>query len=336
MKQSGNKWRKSLISVCVMSVVATASWAQSLIWLGTLGGSYSEALGVSADGSVVVGISRDAAGQNRAFRWTLSGGIQDLGTLPGNSGAWAVSADGGVVVGAALTDGNWRAFRWTVAGGMQNLGTLGGNFSEAYSVSANGSAVVGRSRNADGRVLAFRWTAAGGMQNLGTLGGSESAAYGISTDGNVVVGVASTGGNWRAFRWTAGGGMQDLGTLLGFSSSEAHGVSADGSVVVGWARSGEQDRAFRWTAAGGMQDLGTLGGKCLRDMISTCELGQTRGSAPTETPLCRGNPLWLPPARRGAHVENLTHRHLPVCVSREKYAGWNPRSRRCIARLRSV
>ena len=51
-------------------------------------------------------------------------------------------------------------------------------------------------------------------------------------------------------------------------------------------------------------------GKCLRDMISTCELGQTRGSAPTETPVCRGNPLWLPPARRGAHVENLTHRHL--------------------------
>jgi len=47
-------------------------------------------------------------------------------------------------------------------------------------------------------------------------------------------------------------------------------------------------------------------------MISTCELGQTRGSAPTETPFCRGNPLWLPPARRVAHVENLTHRHLPI------------------------
>jgi hypothetical protein len=29
-------------------------------------------------------------------------------------------------------------------------------------------------------------------------------------------------------------------------------------------------------------------------MISTCELGQTRGSASTETPFSRGNPLWLP------------------------------------------
>jgi len=26
----------------------------------------------------------------------------------------------------------------------------------------------------------------------------------------------------------------------------------------------------------------------------------------------RGNPLWLPPARRVAQVENLTHRHLPI------------------------
>ncbi len=57
-------------------------------------------------------------------------------------------------------------------------------------------------------------------------------------------------------------------------------------------------------------NFGCAIGKCLRDMISTSELGQTRGSAPTETPLCKGNPLWLPPARRVAHVENLTHRHL--------------------------
>ena len=48
--------------------------------LGTLpGGNYSEARGVSADGSVVVGNSETAADW-RAFRWT-SGGLQGLGTL---------------------------------------------------------------------------------------------------------------------------------------------------------------------------------------------------------------------------------------------------------------
>ena len=50
--------------------------------------------------------------------------------------------------------------------------------------------------------------------------------------------------------------------------------------------------------------------KCLRDMISTCEWGQTRRSAPTETPFCRDDPVWLPLASRVAQVENPPHRHL--------------------------
>jgi probable HAF family extracellular repeat protein len=71
--------------------------------LGTLGGRESEAHGVSADGSVVVGSAHNAAGQRHAFRWTAAGGMQNLGTLPGGccSSAWGVSADGSVVVGYA-------------------------------------------------------------------------------------------------------------------------------------------------------------------------------------------------------------------------------------------
>jgi probable HAF family extracellular repeat protein len=51
--------------------------------LGTLGGRESWANGVSADGSVVVGWAQDAAREWYAFRWTASGGMQDLHTLPG-------------------------------------------------------------------------------------------------------------------------------------------------------------------------------------------------------------------------------------------------------------
>jgi probable HAF family extracellular repeat protein len=46
--------------------------------LGTLGGSESWAYDVSADGAVVVGVALNAAGQRRAFRWTASGGMEDL------------------------------------------------------------------------------------------------------------------------------------------------------------------------------------------------------------------------------------------------------------------
>jgi probable HAF family extracellular repeat protein len=255
---------KALISACVMSLIATAGWSQSLTWLGTLGGNQSEAYGVSADGAVVVGWAYNAAGYDRAFRWTASGGMQDLGTLGSNyiSAASGVSADGAVVVGWAYNAAlRRRAFRWTASGGMRDLGTLGGVWSEAFGVSADGAVVVGTAANAARYYLAFRWQN-GFMQALGTLGGCCSKAFGVSADGSVVVGWAyNAAGQRRAFRWTASGGMQDLGTLGG-GESVANGVSADGAVVVGWAyNAAGQRRAFRWTASGGMQDLGTLGGR---------------------------------------------------------------------------
>jgi len=71
--------------------------------LGDLPGAgfSSIALGTSTDGSVVVGISTSASG-NDAFRWTLEGGMVSVGDLPGGfyySVAYATSADGSVVVG---------------------------------------------------------------------------------------------------------------------------------------------------------------------------------------------------------------------------------------------
>jgi probable HAF family extracellular repeat protein len=258
MKHMAQNGFKALTSAWVLALLATVAWSQSITWLGTLpGGSSSEAWGVSADGAVVVGWSYNAAGYNRAFRWTVDGGMQDLGTLGGSSSeAWGVSADGAVVVGWSYNATQYHAFRWTASGGMQDLGSLGGGGSWAYGVSADGSVVVGLAYNAAGYWRAFRWTVDGGMQDLGTLGGGYSQASGVSADGAVVVGWARNAAwYYRAFRWTAPGGMQDLGSL-GRDWSVASGVSADGSVVVGAAGNAEgQGRAFRWTASGGMEDL---------------------------------------------------------------------------------
>ena len=268
MRREGHYWViRVLVSVSVLFGSALACGAQSLTWLGTLGGNSSEAWGVSADGSVVVGASRpQSSTYPRPFRWTATTGMQDISRAGIVQGiAYGVSADGSVVIGSMDVGGYSRAFRWTPSGGMQDIdGRRSGYSSAAYGVSADGSVVVGEVQSPPYR-RAFYWTATDWMQALGTFGGSDSWAYGVSADGSVVVGSARAHPSGScAFRWTAETGMQNLGVLPGGNDSVARGVSADGSVVVGTTfDGGTRGRAFRWTASEGTQDLGGLPGSTL-------------------------------------------------------------------------
>ena len=182
------------------------------------------------------------------------------------------------------------------------LGDLpGGSFySEAHSVSADGSVVVGRGTSESGPAEAFRWTSRTGMVGLGDLPGgrSNSQAFGVSADGKVVVGYSETvswnvpfrwtseegmvglssygyanatsadgsvvvgDGGVQAWRWTSENGIDNLGYLPGANVwSYARDVSDNGSVVVGWGRNASnKSEAFRWTEENGMVGLGFLPG----------------------------------------------------------------------------
>jgi autotransporter-associated beta strand protein/probable HAF family extracellular repeat protein len=227
----------------------------NIVSLGTLPGSGgSRALGVSGDGSVVVGQSYFSSSETyKAFRWTASTGMTGLGTLPGDNGsaANAISADGSVIVGfsynIATNPGPQAAFRWTQSGGMTGLGFLPGmDHSIATAVNANGSVIVGNSYtfSTTGGVNpneAFRWTNSTGMVGLGYLpGGVVSIATGVSADGSVVVGQSFIGDDNQAFRWTQSLGMQSIAGILsangdsvGMQLNFASGVSADGITIVG-------------------------------------------------------------------------------------------------------
>ncbi len=169
------RWRAVQRAIVALSVGIVVSGstnlanAQTFTWLGTLdSGTVSSAWGVSADGAVVVGTA-DFGGINRAFRWTRSGGMQQLPTLGGRDGfAWGVSADGTVIVGEARhtsgqLGGEDRAFRWTTTGGLENLTQTycaqigsGSYLIIAASVSSDGRYLVGTGYNAQqGRSRGF-------------------------------------------------------------------------------------------------------------------------------------------------------------------------------------
>ncbi|KKL72756.1 hypothetical protein LCGC14_2081740 [marine sediment metagenome] len=254
------------VLVIVLAMQVSAPAVRPAFWdLGDVPGrdGSNEALGVSADGSVVVGRTVRGGGSSYPFIWTEAAGMTVLASPGGNNigEANAISDDGTVVVGFC----DFEPFRWTAQTGMVYLGSLPGGLDsgKAYGMSADGTVVVGSSRIDWDYYRAFYWTQATDMVDLGAPAADQhSFAYAASADGAVIVGQhGSNLAGYGAFRWTAGTGRVDLGHLDDDSIyTAAMDVSADGTVVVGQSWGGLGQEAFRWTQAGGMIPLGDFPG----------------------------------------------------------------------------
>lgn len=252
----------------------------TMIDLGALGvaACESRAYAVSADGSVIVGWSELApipGSRRHAFAITFdkskpaNGSMLDLGSFDDNSAAYAVSADGSVIVGGSGDSGIERAFVITynkvnnTAGMMIDLGAIGGDgfYSSATGVSADGSVIVGTSdRGGAYRAFVIKFNTSdntkGPMLDLGVLGtdpGFESWANAVSADGSVIVGNSFDGNDQNAFAITydkatnTAGEMVNLGALIsGNISSNALAVSADGSIIAGQFYNGTSRHAVLW------------------------------------------------------------------------------------------
>ena len=144
--------RRRMVCAVMGAMITAAGWSQSLTWLDTRFNPFTIPLGVSAHGSVVVGMTESFPQQSRAFRWTRALGTQYLGTLGGNASvAYGVSANGSAVVGWAHdVNGQRRAFRWRASGGMDDLNSTyanliggGATLLLATDVSPDGRYIVG-------------------------------------------------------------------------------------------------------------------------------------------------------------------------------------------------
>jgi len=200
-------------------IVGFRSDVQAFIWRrdsgltypGTLGGNQSRALGVSANGSIVVGWALDNNGKRRAFRWTQQDGMRSLGTTIvfggdelyqfDQSEALGISPDGNVIVGIAYDDRNAAiGFRNILQSGRRvniSLGNPPAGFTGVYPRRTNqdGSIIVGSMRKRDGTFRAMRWTQAGGLEDLNVTyaslleeGDLLVEAFDITPDGRYIVG----------------------------------------------------------------------------------------------------------------------------------------------------
>ena len=257
---------KFILLLILLSFTKETVFALEFFRLGAISvGGWSTPFSVNANGSVVVGYS-----DNRAFRWSDSTGMQNLGlvsSLDSQSGAHGVSANGEVVVGFSNDNsgsaGSTKSFMWSQSGGMQVLDSY--NFlGTPMGISGDGNVVCGTGGGRGGA----RWTATTGTQTLNegipSSGGVANFQFAfptaISSDGNFLVGGGSLSGTKRAYRWSMSGGTQLLPSTSLLVPHTAKGVSADGSVSVGYGIDNNgRETAFRWDQAGGLLSLGTLG-----------------------------------------------------------------------------
>jgi uncharacterized membrane protein len=222
-------------------------------WLGDLpgGSTWSTGDAISDDGTVIAGHSVDAI-NSRAIRWDagLPPSMTALGTGFDYSFAYGVSGDGAKIVGFQLepSPSPHEVARCWSGLAMIDLASPPGDFGTlAWGISADGSTIVGRSRQSSG-VVATRWngcSTVASVELLGTAPGHlESEANDASVDGGTVVGWSRLDINQdqEAVIWDAQHGMQLLHDVLtndygfdltGWTLLEAEAISDDGKVIVG-------------------------------------------------------------------------------------------------------
>src|ERR1700751_5514441 len=280
----------------------------TVIDLGTLGGTYSFAWGLSNTGQVAGGSATptqtDRLSQT-AFLWDR-GQITDLGTLGGfntglNSEAGGPNARGesAVISETFLTDpngedvcgfGTHRQCRGAIwkDGVMTPLSTLGGNNSEALWLNNRGQ-VVGFAENTHeeancatpGQRLRFKaviWQPNGEIRKLHPLhGDTVGFAWGINDNGEAggTPGLCSNPSIPPAFvsgphaiRWDKEGSPHLIPGLAHINDI-ATAINNRGDVAVASQLSDGTFRSFLWTRETGTHDIGGLPGS-IQTVVPCC------------------------------------------------------------------
>ncbi len=241
--------RSGLFTLILASApVSAAAPAYSVIDVGSLGGTITEAVGINDNGDIVgeAEISSSTTIEHAFLYHHASGSMVDLGAPGGSqSEAFSINDSGsiiGEVYGSVINHGTyWRPVVWLTSGGTLSLE---GPYPNGYGlyVTPNGISntglIVGQGYindvAADRAVLYKNNT----ITNLGMLGGNVSDANAISPQGVYIAGTSAVKGATTATNFLPthaflyrNGTRTDLGALPGGTYSTSTGVNNKGNVV---------------------------------------------------------------------------------------------------------
>jgi len=290
-----------------------------VIDLGTLGGTFSEALGINSKGWVTGLSTLPGDASVHALLWR-KGVKTDLGTLGGPNSTpngfmtSASVSQRGEIVGAAessaadplgenfflcnFNDGLGLLclpFLWH-DGAMRPLPTLGGNNGAAFQINNRGQAVGGAENTTHDptcvapQLLQFKpviWEE-GEIQELPTISGDlDGVAFAINDRGQAVgVSTDCTLTPGHALLWQDGK-VTDMGTLRGLALVPSD-INNEGQVVgVALVPNGQNVEAFLWHR-GFVRGLGTLPGDAWSAGNAINDKGQVIGQSAPPNSLQRG------------------------------------------------
>ncbi|HEX7896688.1 MAG TPA: hypothetical protein VF950_02950 [Planctomycetota bacterium] len=169
--------------------------------LGTLGGSYSEAVAVNDNGQIAGNSSLPNDPRTHAFRTSVGKPLTDLGSIfaGGFSTAVAMNKNGHVAGNADFDGSTFNAF--LNDNRMRNLGTLSGPDGGVQDVNDLKDVVGWRLVEPFWYPTAFASVGAGPLADLPSLGGENSRAFAVNAAGVAVGDCLNAGGYQRAVLW---------------------------------------------------------------------------------------------------------------------------------------
>ena len=243
--------------------------------LGTFGGNESYAIGANDRGQVVGAAANTVPDpfsiffgwgtQTRAFLWTQSQGLQDLGTL-GGPDAFAVNInDRGQIFGVSYTSDvpnsltgipPFDAFLYE-KGKMTDIPNgFGGTQTNPLGANNHGE-LIGNASFADEQTShPFLWSK-GKWIDLGTFGGTFGDPSSINDAGAITGHAATPDSAVHGFLWKKGV-LTDIGTVNGDDCSAGFSINSANQIVgQSFACDGSVSHAFLWEN-GNIVDLNSL------------------------------------------------------------------------------